>query len=59
MTDVSDRVQALREGVVTDLFRVHILEESVEEQWDAAGLEKALAYVIGEARSEVDKRDSE
>jgi len=42
-TDVSDRVQALREGVVTDLFRVHIPEESVEEQWDVAGLEKVLS----------------
>ena len=42
-SDVSDRVQALREGVVTDLFRAHIPEESVEEQWDVAGLEKALA----------------
>ena len=28
--DVSDRVQALREGVVTDLFRAHVPEESVE-----------------------------
>ena len=42
-TDVSDRTQALREGVVTDFFRAHIPEESVEEQWDVAGLEKALA----------------
>ncbi len=41
--DVSDRVQALREGVVTDLFRAHVPEESVEEQWDIPGLEKALA----------------
>jgi len=42
-TDVSDRTQALREGVVTDIFRAHIAEESVEEQWDVAGLEKTLA----------------
>ena len=42
-TDVSDRTQALREGVVTDFFRAHIPEETVEEQWDVAGLEKALA----------------
>jgi len=41
-TDVSDRTQALREGVVTDFFRAHIPEESVEEQWDVAGLEKTL-----------------
>jgi preprotein translocase subunit SecA len=42
-SDVSDRVQALREGVVTDLFRAYLPEESVEEQWDIPGLEKALA----------------
>ena len=45
-TDVSDRVQALREGVATDLFRAHVPEESVEEQWDVAGLEKVLAAEI-------------
>ena len=42
-TDVSDRVRALREGVVEDLFRVHVPAESVEEQWDITGLETALA----------------
>ena len=40
---ITERAQALREGVVTDLFLAHIPEESVEEQWDVAGLEKALA----------------
>jgi preprotein translocase subunit SecA len=33
----------LREGVITDFFRAHIPEESVEEQWDAAGFEKVVA----------------
>ena len=42
-TDVSERVRALREGVVEDLFRAHVPAESVEEQWDIAGLEAALA----------------
>jgi preprotein translocase subunit SecA len=42
-TDVSDRVRALREGVVEDLFRAHVPAESVEEQWDIPGLEVALA----------------
>jgi preprotein translocase subunit SecA len=42
-SDIPARVQALREGVVTDMFLAHIPEESVEEQWDVAGLEKALA----------------
>src|SRR5213592_344126 len=41
--DVSDQIAALREGVVTDFFRAHVPEESMEEQWDIAGLEKAYA----------------
>ncbi len=41
-TDVSDQIRSLREGVVTDLFRAYIPEDSVEEQWDVAGLEKAF-----------------
>jgi preprotein translocase subunit SecA len=41
--DVSDQIQSLREGVVTDLFRVHVPEESMEEQWDIPGLEKVVA----------------
>ncbi len=41
--DVSDQVRALRQGVITDLFRAFLPEESVEEQWDIAGLEKAFA----------------
>jgi preprotein translocase subunit SecA len=40
--DVSQRIADLRAGVVTDLFRSHIPEESVEEQWDIDGLERAL-----------------
>ncbi|HTQ74655.1 MAG TPA: preprotein translocase subunit SecA [Burkholderiales bacterium] len=38
--DVSDQIESLREGVVTDLFRAHVPEESMEEQWDIPGLEK-------------------
>ena len=41
-SDVSDRIAALREGVVTDMFRSFVPEESVEEQWDIAALEAAL-----------------
>src|SRR5438128_8372737 len=41
--DVSDQIAALREGVVTDFFRAYIPEESMEEQWDVAGVEKAYA----------------
>jgi preprotein translocase subunit SecA len=40
--DVSQRIADLRAGVVADLFRVHVPEESVEEQWDIAGLQSAL-----------------
>jgi preprotein translocase subunit SecA len=40
--DVSPRVGDLREGVIGDMFRLHVPEDSVEEQWDVAGLEAAL-----------------
>ena len=40
--DVSPRISDLRAGVVTDLFHQYVPEESVEEQWDIAGLETAL-----------------
>jgi preprotein translocase subunit SecA len=41
-SDVSARISDLRAGVLSDLFRTHVPEESVEEQWDLAGLENAL-----------------
>src|SRR5206468_1482498 len=40
--DVSARGTRLRAGVITDIFRQFVPEESVEEQWDMAGLETAL-----------------
>ncbi len=40
--DVSSRIADLRSGVITDLFRQFVPPESVEEQWDIAGLETAL-----------------
>jgi preprotein translocase subunit SecA len=40
--DVSQRLADLRAGVVADLFRICVPPESVEEQWDIAGLERAL-----------------
>ena len=45
--DVSPRIADLRAGVVSDMLRVHIPEESVEEQWDIAGLEAALKAELG------------
>jgi preprotein translocase subunit SecA len=44
--DVSARIADLRAGVVADLFRQYVPEESVEEQWDIAGLEGALKAEI-------------
>ena len=41
--DVTERITDLRAGVVTDLLRMHVPAESVEEQWDIPALEKALA----------------
>ena len=48
--DVSPRIADLRVGVVSDLFRQFVPEESVEEQWDIGGLESAL---IAELRMEL------
>ncbi|MFS0756606.1 preprotein translocase subunit SecA [Noviherbaspirillum sp. 1P10PC] len=41
--DVSEMIGSLRQGVFTDLFRARVPEESLEEQWDLAGLEQELA----------------
>ena len=40
--DVSARIAELRAGVLSDIFRSHVPEESVEEQWDIASLETTL-----------------
>jgi preprotein translocase subunit SecA len=40
--DTEDLMAGLRQGVFTDLFRSHVPEDSVEEQWDAAALQKIL-----------------
>ncbi len=45
--DVSANIASLREGVVADVFRQYVPEDSVEEQWDAAGLEAALQADLG------------
>ena len=41
--DISDTVQAMRQAVIHDLFRRYVPVDSVEEQWEIAGLELALA----------------
>jgi preprotein translocase subunit SecA len=42
-TDLSAQIASLREGCFTDLTHQYVPPESVEEQWDIAGLEKVLA----------------
>ncbi|MFO1299355.1 MAG: preprotein translocase subunit SecA [Burkholderiaceae bacterium] len=40
--EFAERVRDLRHRVFTDLFRQFVPAESVEEQWDVAGLQKVL-----------------
>ena len=42
-TEFAERVRDLRHRVFTDLFRQHVPADSVEEQWDVAGLQTVLA----------------
>src|SRR4029077_3122617 len=42
-TDISERITAIRAEVITGFVTQHIPPESLEEQWDVAGLEKTLA----------------
>ena len=41
--ELSAQITSLREGCFTDLVRHYVPVESVEEQWDIPGLERALA----------------
>ena len=41
--DLTAQITSLREGCFADLVRQYVPLESVEEQWDIAGLEKVLA----------------
>ncbi|MBR7070284.1 MAG: preprotein translocase subunit SecA [Oxalobacter sp.] len=45
MADTTELARDLRHGTFTDLFRAYFPEESIEEQWDIAGLEKELKSV--------------
>jgi len=40
--DISETITAMRHGVIEDIFRLHVPADSVEEQWDVPGLERAL-----------------
>ncbi len=41
--DISETITAMRQSVIADLFRLYVPQDSVDEQWDMAGLEQALA----------------
>ncbi|HZY20139.1 MAG TPA: preprotein translocase subunit SecA [Ramlibacter sp.] len=45
--DLAAQIAALREGCFTDLVHQYVPPESVEEQWDIAGLDKVLAEEWG------------
>jgi len=40
--DIGDTIAGMRQGIVHDIFREYVPAESVEEQWNLAGLEVAL-----------------
>ena len=42
-SDITETITAMRHGLVADTFRIYVPVDSVEEQWDIAGLETALA----------------
>jgi preprotein translocase subunit SecA len=41
--DISETTMAMRHSVISEIFRSHVPVDSVEEQWDMEGLERALA----------------
>ncbi|MBC3935213.1 preprotein translocase subunit SecA [Undibacterium sp. CY7W] len=41
--DMTEMMTSLRHGMFNDVVRTYVPEESVEEQWDIAGLESVLA----------------
>ncbi len=41
--EIGETIVAMRQGVIHDTFRIYVPAESVEEQWDIATLEAALA----------------
>ena len=58
--DISETITAMRHGVLEELFRQFVPAESVEEQWDIAGLERALAgdFLVEAPITEWMSRDS-
>jgi preprotein translocase subunit SecA len=46
-TDITETINAMRADVVNALVTEYVPPESLEEQWDIAGLEKAVAQELG------------
>ncbi|MBK6851038.1 MAG: preprotein translocase subunit SecA [Burkholderiales bacterium] len=60
-SDVDAQISHLRKGAMTDIVRLHVPAESVEEQWDLSALEKTLAdewQVKLDLRGMVEKSDA-
>lgn len=45
--DIKDTIEAMRTDVLTDTIATYVPPDSVEEQWDIPGLEKALQADVG------------
>ncbi|MCY0388933.1 preprotein translocase subunit SecA [Robbsia sp. Bb-Pol-6] len=41
-SDISETIAAMRQSVITDLVRTYVPTNSIEEQWNLAGLEQVL-----------------
>jgi preprotein translocase subunit SecA len=60
-TSVVEQITNLRASAMTEVVRTYVPAESVEEQWDLAGLEKVLKdewQLDVDLRTEVDKSDT-
>ncbi|MEY2690168.1 MAG: hypothetical protein RL375_4368, partial [Pseudomonadota bacterium] len=60
-SDVDAQITHLRKGAMTDVVRLHVPADSVEEQWDLPALEKVLAdewQVKIDLRGLVEKSDA-
>ena len=58
---LAEQITSLRQSTMTDVVRTYVPVDSVEEQWDLAGLEKVLAdewHVVLPVRAEVEKSAS-
>ncbi len=40
--DISETITAMRQGMIAEIFRTYVPQDSVEEQWDLEGLSRAL-----------------